>query len=108
MNKGEVMSVHKYVLHFTPSDTWLLHKSMTSLSPHTHPPPLLKVLVFVHARNATVRTATALRDLAADSNELQHFQPDQTPEFGWAAKQVVEAVVLMCWVVCMLQRVGDT
>ena len=72
--------------------TFSMHKSTI---PPSLPPPSLKVLVFVHARNATVRTATALRDLAADSNELQHFQPDQTPEFGWAAKQVVDAVCLL-------------
>ena len=73
--------------------TFSMHKSTL---PPSLPAPSLKVLVFVHARNATVRTATALRDLAADNNELQHFQPDQTPEFGWAAKQVVDAVCLLC------------
>ena len=76
--------------------------------PSLPPSPFPKVLVFVHARNATVRTATALRDLAADSNELQHFQPDQTPEFGWATKQVVEAVHLVLHVVCVVQRAGAT
>ena len=45
--------------------------------------------MFVHARNATVRTATALRDLAASSGDLQHFQHEQTPRLGTAEKQVI-------------------
>lgn len=45
-------------------------------------------MVFVHARNATVRTATALRDLASSGGDLQHFQPEQTPQLGLAEKQV--------------------
>ncbi len=45
-------------------------------------------MVFVHARNATVRTATALRDLASSRGDLQHFQPEQSPQLGLAEKQV--------------------
>ena len=45
-------------------------------------------MVFVHARNATVRTAEALRDLARSNNHLGHFAPEQTPLFGLADKQV--------------------
>jgi activating signal cointegrator complex subunit 3 len=45
-------------------------------------------MVFVHARNATVRTAEALRDLARSHNHLGHFAPEQTPLFGLADKQV--------------------
>ena len=45
-------------------------------------------MVFVHARNATVRTATALRDLASSRGDLPHFQPEQTPHLGLAEKQV--------------------
>jgi len=48
----------------------------------------VQVMVFVHARNATVRTATALRDLASSHGELPHFQPEQTPQLGLAEKQV--------------------
>ena len=44
--------------------------------------------MFVHARNATVRTATALRDLASSRGELPHFQPEQTSHLGLAEKQV--------------------
>ena len=44
--------------------------------------------MFVHARNATVRTAEALRDLARSNNDLGHFAPEQTPQFGLAEKQV--------------------
>ena len=45
-------------------------------------------MVFVHARNATVRTATALRDLAASSGDLHQFQHEQTPRLGAAEKLV--------------------
>ena len=45
-------------------------------------------MVFVHARNATVRTATALRDLASSRGDLPHFQPEQTSHLGLAEKQV--------------------
>ena len=45
-------------------------------------------MVFVHARNATVRTAEALRDLARSNNHQGHFAPEQTPLFGLADKQV--------------------
>ena len=45
-------------------------------------------MVFVHARNATVRTATALRDLAASKGNLPNFAPEQKPELGLAEKQV--------------------
>ena len=48
--------------------------------------------MFVHARNATVRTATALRDLAASSGDLSHFQHEQTPRYGAAEKQVMSSL----------------
>ena len=50
---------------------------------------ILQVMVFVHARNATVRTATALRDLASSYGDLVHFQHEQTPRYGAAEKQVM-------------------
>lgn len=52
----------------------------------------VQVMVFVHARNATVKTATALRDLAAASGELQCFQPEQTAQLGLAEKKVSYAL----------------
>jgi len=45
-------------------------------------------MVFVHARNATVKTAMSLRELATNYGDLQLFQPEQTPRLGQAEKQV--------------------
>ncbi len=45
-------------------------------------------MVFVHARNATVKTATALRDLASSSGDLPLFLPEQSAQLGFAEKQV--------------------
>lgn len=53
--------------------------------------------MFVHARNATVRTAEALRDLARSNNHLGHFSPEQTPLFGLADKQVGKERVRERW-----------
>jgi activating signal cointegrator complex subunit 3 len=50
-----------------------------------------QVMVFVHARNATVRTATALRDLASSNGDLAHFQHEQTPRYGAVEKQVMRS-----------------
>lgn len=47
-----------------------------------------QVMVFVHARNATVRTATVLRELASQKNQLSHFLPEETPEYGMAKKAI--------------------
>ena len=44
--------------------------------------------MFVHARNATVKTATALRDLASSSGDSPLFVPDQSAQLGFAEKQV--------------------
>ncbi len=44
--------------------------------------------MFVHARNATVKTATALRDMAASNGELPLFAAEQTAQLGLAEKQV--------------------
>ena len=44
--------------------------------------------MFVHARNATVKTATALRDMAASNGELPLFAPEQSAQLGLAEKQV--------------------
>ena len=39
-----------------------------------------QVMVFVHARNATVKTAMALMETARNSGELQLFEPDTRAE----------------------------
>ena len=44
--------------------------------------------MFVHARNATVKTATVLRDMASSQGDQLLFKPDQTPQLGLAEKQV--------------------
>lgn len=47
-----------------------------------------QVMVFVHARNATVKTATALRDLAASYGDQSLFSPEESAQLGRAQKQV--------------------
>lgn len=47
-----------------------------------------QVMVFVHARNATVHTASKLEEIARKRGESSMFQPASTPELGSAAKQV--------------------
>ncbi|XP_022081843.1 activating signal cointegrator 1 complex subunit 3-like [Acanthaster planci] len=47
-----------------------------------------QVMVFVHARNATVTTAQSLRDIAKAQGDSLMFRPDQTSAFGSAEKQV--------------------
>ena len=42
--------------------------------------------MFVHARNATVRTATVLKELAGQKNQLHLFQPESSSQFGLAMK----------------------
>lgn len=45
-------------------------------------------MVFVHARNETVRTATVLSEMAKNSGEIRLFEPEQSPRYGDALKQV--------------------
>ena len=45
-------------------------------------------MVFVHARNATVKTAMTLREMAANQGDAALFHAPQSPEFGQAEKQV--------------------
>ena len=45
--------------------------------------------MFVHARNGTVKTAIALKEMAAMRNEGEVFWNDETPELGNAQKQVI-------------------
>uniref|UniRef100_A0A667ZUV8 Activating signal cointegrator 1 complex subunit 3 n=1 Tax=Myripristis murdjan TaxID=586833 RepID=A0A667ZUV8_9TELE len=46
------------------------------------------VMVFVHARNATVRTAMGLIEMAKNHGETSFFQPDQGPDYGQCEKQM--------------------
>lgn len=45
-------------------------------------------MVFVHARNATVRTAMGLIEMAKNRGEICFFQPDQGSDYGQCEKQV--------------------
>ena len=49
-------------------------------------------MVFVHARNETVRTATVLSEIAKNSGESSVFEPEQGPRYGDALKQVSKFV----------------
>ena len=61
-----------------------------------------QVMVFVHARNATVKTAMSLRDLATNYGDLSYFQPEQSPRLGQAEKQVcLTFYVFMCTGICL-------
>lgn len=45
-------------------------------------------MVFVHARNATVKTALALKDAAVAKGDSDLLTPEQSPALGQAEKQV--------------------
>ncbi|XP_077950237.1 activating signal cointegrator 1 complex subunit 3 isoform X2 [Gasterosteus aculeatus] len=47
-----------------------------------------QVMVFVHARNATVRTAMALIEMAKNHGEICCFQSGQGPDYGQCEKQI--------------------
>ncbi|XP_012665836.1 activating signal cointegrator 1 complex subunit 3 [Otolemur garnettii] len=47
-----------------------------------------QVMVFVHARNATVRTAMSLIERAKNCGQISWFLPTQGPDYGHAEKQV--------------------
>lgn len=49
---------------------------------------LFQVMVFVHARNSTVRTAMSLIEMAKNRGELSFFQVTQGPDYGQCEKQV--------------------
>lgn len=51
-------------------------------------PCVFQVMVFVHARNSTVRTAMSLIEMAKNRGESTFFQPDQGPDYGHCEKQV--------------------
>lgn len=43
-------------------------------------------MVFVHARNATVRTGMKLMELASNRGHTQHFLPEDSAQYGQAQK----------------------
>ena len=45
-------------------------------------------MVFVHARNATVKTALTLREMANNQGDATLFRAEPSPEYGAAEKQV--------------------
>lgn len=47
-----------------------------------------QVMVFVHARNATVRTATVLRETAQSRGQTSIFNCESSPEYGNALKAI--------------------
>ncbi|KAF4088062.1 hypothetical protein AMELA_G00078530 [Ameiurus melas] len=47
-----------------------------------------QVMVFVHARNSTVRTAMNLIEMAKNRGESSFFQAEQGPDYGHCEKQV--------------------
>ncbi|KAK5922855.1 hypothetical protein CgunFtcFv8_020084 [Champsocephalus gunnari] len=47
-----------------------------------------QVMVFVHARNATVRTAMGLIEIAKNHGEIGFFQPNQGADYGHCEKQI--------------------
>ena len=47
-----------------------------------------QVMVFVHARNATIKTALKLRDFAKNEGDIQHFFPEQSRSLGEMQKQM--------------------
>ena len=51
-------------------------------------------MVFVHARNATVKTALTLREMASNRGDTTLFHAKQSPEYGTAEKQVQSRVQL--------------
>ncbi|XP_025099015.1 LOW QUALITY PROTEIN: activating signal cointegrator 1 complex subunit 3-like [Pomacea canaliculata] len=50
-----------------------------------------QVMVFVHARNETVRTAMTMRDMAKNNGDIGHFVPEQTPKYGEAEKNILRS-----------------
>ncbi|CAN9514188.1 unnamed protein product [Ophioblennius macclurei] len=50
-----------------------------------------QVMVFVHARNATVRTAMGLIEMAKNHGETTFFQPEQGSDYGQCEKQVLRS-----------------
>lgn len=51
-------------------------------------------MVFVHARNATVKTALTLREMANNQGDATLFRAEPSPEYGAAEKQVFNRLTL--------------
>ncbi|KAM9797925.1 activating signal cointegrator 1 complex subunit 3 [Neosynchiropus ocellatus] len=47
-----------------------------------------QVMVFVHARNSTVRTAMSLIEMAKNHGDSSFFQPEQGADYGQCEKQI--------------------
>ncbi|XP_059501244.1 activating signal cointegrator 1 complex subunit 3 [Stegostoma tigrinum] len=47
-----------------------------------------QVMVFVHARNSTVRTAMLLQEMAKNQGDIIYFAPSQSADYGSAEKQI--------------------
>lgn len=47
-------------------------------------------MVFVHARNATVKTALTLREMANNQGDATLFRAEPSAEYGAAEKQVFD------------------
>lgn len=47
-----------------------------------------QVMVFVHARNATVRTATIIKEFAQQKGHIQLLTPESNPDYGTAIKAI--------------------
>ncbi len=50
-----------------------------------------QVMVFVHARNATIKTALKLRDMAKNEGDISHFLPESSKELGDAQRQMAKS-----------------
>lgn len=48
-------------------------------------------MVFVHARNATIRTATVFREMAQTRGHLKYFEPEDSSTVGLARKAFTKA-----------------
>lgn len=62
-------------------------------------------MVFVHARNSTVRTAMSLIEMAKNRGEASFFQPDQGADYGNCEKQVCNITHLTSVVNLMTMKV---
>lgn len=50
-----------------------------------------QVMVFVHARNATARTANVLREMAVQRQQLTLFAPDESKDLGLAKRSMANS-----------------
>lgn len=51
-------------------------------------------MVFVHARNATVKTAMVMREIAANNGEAEDFLPDKNAAYGAVEKKVCTSLCI--------------